>query len=83
MPQFRVNTYCRIDTLSLPCRPVPTKKPKAPRKLPARISVPVSDADACYIERLQVKMHLRMSALSRLLFHRGIEAHRRDGRLSE
>jgi len=51
--------------------------------LPARISVPVSDTDACYLERLQTKMGIRMSALSRLLFHRGIEAHRRDGRLSD
>lgn len=62
---------------------MPTKKVKEARHLPARISVPVSDTDACYLERLQTKMGIRMSALSRLLFHRGIEAHRRDGRLSD
>jgi hypothetical protein len=54
-----------------------------PRRLPARLSVPVSDADATYLEQLQGKTHLRMSAISRLLFHRGIEAHRRDGKLSD
>ena len=62
---------------------MPTKKSKEPRHLPARISVPVGDTDACYLERLRTKMGLRMSALSRLLLHRGIEAHRRDGKLSD
>ena len=62
---------------------VPTKKPKEPRQLPARISVPVSDEDASYLKRLQTKMRIPMSALSRLLLHRGLEAHRRDGRLSD
>ena len=64
-------------------RRVPSKKTKEPRHLPARISVPVSDADACYLERLQTKMGVRMSVISRLLFHRGMEAHRRDGKLSD
>ena len=64
-------------------RRVPSRKNKEPRRLPARISVPLSDADAVYLVKLQSQMGLRMSAVSRLLLHRGIEAHRRDGRLSD
>jgi len=43
----------------------------------------VSDEDAAYLTKVQTRTHLRMSALTRLLLHRGIEAHRRDGKLSD
>jgi len=62
---------------------VPSRRSKSKRKLPARISVPVSDTDAAYLERIKATTELRMSAISRLLFHRGIMAHRRDGKLAD
>ena len=54
---------------------------KPDRKLPPRLSVPVSDGDAAELCRIQDKTHLAMSALSRLLLHRGIQAYLADGKL--
>jgi len=51
--------------------------------LPPRISVPVSDDDAVHLRRIQAKTHLPMSALSRLLFHRGIQGYLADGKLTD
>ena len=62
---------------------VSAKIPRGNRRLPQRLSVPVSDEDAGYLTKVQTRTHLRMSALTRLLLHRGIEAHRRDGKLSD
>ncbi len=56
---------------------------KPPRDLPARISVPVSDADAVHLRQIQARTNLPMSALSRLLFHRGIAAYLTDGKLAD
>jgi len=49
--------------------------------LPDRISVPVSDDDAAALRRIQARTHLGMSALTRLLLHRGIQAYLDDGKL--
>ena len=62
---------------------VPTKTRRPSRDLPARVSVPVSDDDALQLRQIQTRTHLRMSALTRLLLHRGIAAYLADGRLSE
>ena len=61
-----------------------SKRSRKPgRDLPARISVPISDDDAAHLRRIQAKTHLPMSALSRLLFHRGIQAYLADSKLTD
>ena len=64
-------------------RPVPPKNRKPHRDLPDRLSVPVSDDDAARLRRIQATTHLGMSALTRLLLHRGIHAYLADGKLDD
>jgi len=43
----------------------------------------VSDEDASQLRRIQARTHLGMSALTRLLLHRGISAYLADGKLDD
>ena len=62
---------------------MPARNRKTPRDLPARLSVPVTDDDAARLRRIQATTHLGMSALTRLLLHRGITAYFADGKLDD
>jgi hypothetical protein len=46
------------------------------------VSVPVAPNDYDYLLTLVTKTKLKMSAVARLLLHRGIELHRSDGHLT-
>jgi hypothetical protein len=52
--------------------------------VPARISVPVSDAaDVAELHRIQARTHLSMAVLTRLLLHRGIRAYLTDRKVED
>jgi hypothetical protein len=61
--------------------PMTTDGPQGRRR--RRVSVPVMNDDAAYLRRLQQETRLSLAALVRLLLHRGIQAHRRDKKLSD
>jgi hypothetical protein len=45
------------------------------------VSVPVAPDDYDYLRELVTRTRLKMSAVTRLLLHRGITLHRHDGHL--
>jgi hypothetical protein len=60
---------------------VPRQTAKRKPKRPERLSVPVAPEDYDYLTTLVARTKLKMSAVTRLLLHRGIALHQRDGHL--
>jgi hypothetical protein len=60
---------------------VSRQRPKRRAKRPERLSVPVAPEDYEYLVSLVTRTRLKMSAITRLLLHRGITLHRQDGHL--